>query len=261
MGLRLISTLVFLASGLYGFYSTWAHGDVDEPTIWFHQTVPPAVNASSDMLNQIELHRDRSQQELNRTFSSHLLKERERVLQTWTPLSTLTQIALEYNPRLSVYQAEEICSAIIVAGQEYGVDPYLVAALLSQESRFDPGAISPGGAIGLGQIIPTTAASMGINPYVATQNVDGCVRYLSDQIRRWSHTGNAEILALASYNAGPGKVIKYGGVPPYRITQNYVVKISARKERFRERAMEHRDSWIAENTPKLVDLYGQTIES
>lgn len=94
----------------------------------------------------------------------------------------------------------------------------LFLRLVQQESGWNPRAVSPKGAIGLAQLMPQTARSLGVNPYDPAQNLDGGARYLSTQYRRFGSWP----LALAAYNAGPGAVEKYGGIPPYRETQNYV---------------------------------------
>lgn len=101
----------------------------------------------------------------------------------------------------------------------------LLQALIWQESRFVIRAESPVGAYGLTQIMPGTASDLGINPEYRTSpylQVEGGARYLSDQLARFE--GNI-IFALAAYNAGPGRVIEYGGVPPFRETQHYVTVI------------------------------------
>jgi len=108
----------------------------------------------------------------------------------------------------------------------FGVDRNLVDAVAWQESRYNPHAISTAGAIGVMQLMPGTARQLGVrNPHDVEQNVVGGTAYLRQQLERF---GNNVPLALAAYNAGPGAVIKYGGIPPYRETQNYVRQIMQR---------------------------------
>jgi soluble lytic murein transglycosylase-like protein len=100
-----------------------------------------------------------------------------------------------------------------------GVDPRLVLAVVAAESAFQPNALSPVGAAGLGQLMPDTAARLGVrNRYDPLDNLQGAVRLLGQHVQ---HYGKLP-LVLASYNAGEGAVSTYGGVPPYSETQNYV---------------------------------------
>ena len=109
--------------------------------------------------------------------------------------------------------------------QKYGLDPTLIQQVVKAESGFDSKATSQCGAMGLMQLMPGTAASYGVqNAYDATQNLDGGTHFLKDLLDRFQ--GNVP-LTLAAYNAGPGAVEKYNGVPPYKETQAYVQKIMA----------------------------------
>ena len=118
--------------------------------------------------------------------------------------------------------------AIQKAGAANGVDPLLLQAVISQESGFNPNATSSAGAKGLMQLMPATAAGLGVtNPYDPTQSINAGARYLKTDLDRF---GGDTSLALAAYNAGAGAVRSYGGIPPYPETQNYVKNILAHYE-------------------------------
>ncbi|MGA2511699.1 MAG: lytic transglycosylase domain-containing protein [Candidatus Acidiferrales bacterium] len=114
---------------------------------------------------------------------------------------------------------------IHAAAQKHGVDEKLIAHVIAAESNFDPKAVSRKRALGLMQLLPETAAHYAVgNVFDPAQNIDGGTHYLKDLLARYS--GNLR-LALAAYNAGPEMVDRYGGVPPFRETQNYVREILA----------------------------------
>ena len=108
---------------------------------------------------------------------------------------------------------------------QHRVRPDLVRAVIQVESAFNPRAVSPKGAMGLMQLMPATAKQFGvIDPFNPAENIRAGVSYLRQLLDRYDHD---EQLALAAYNAGPGAVDKYGSkVPPYKETQNYVLKIT-----------------------------------
>lgn len=103
----------------------------------------------------------------------------------------------------------------------YEIPPQIFFNLITVESNWDPVVMSYRGAIGLTQLMPATAQELGVNPWNAKQNLEGGARYLRQQHNEFG----SWLLALAAYNSGPGTVKKYGGVPPYEETQEYVQKI------------------------------------
>jgi soluble lytic murein transglycosylase-like protein len=113
---------------------------------------------------------------------------------------------------------------ITTAAEAHGIRPELLAALVWTESGFRADAVSPAGARGLGQLMPGTAAELGVDPDVPAENLDGAARYLRAQLDRFGDTR----LALAAYNAGPGRVADAAGVPDIRETRDYVERVTER---------------------------------
>ena len=107
------------------------------------------------------------------------------------------------------------------AAQRYDVPVALLTSVARAESGFNPGAVSHAGAVGLMQLMPATARGLGVDPRNPAQAIDGAARLLASHLDRFGSTS----LALAAYNAGPGAVQRYGGVPPYRETQQYVQRV------------------------------------
>jgi soluble lytic murein transglycosylase-like protein len=119
-------------------------------------------------------------------------------------------------PGLSIHEMAD------AAADKYGLPRKLVRSVIGAESGFQPKALSPKGAIGPMQLMPGTAKDLGVNPHDPAQNVDGGTRYLRDLLEKYDY---GLWHALAAYNAGPGAVDKYRGLPPYRETLNYVNRV------------------------------------
>jgi hypothetical protein len=169
----------------------------------------------------MEIHR-RDIQEVNKTQDKAPAQVR-RETEFATLLKTLTE-------KKAPTTNERIKNAVANASQKYNLDPNLVYAVIKQESGFKPCAESHCGAEGLMQLMPGTARELGVtDSFDIDQNVDGGCKYLRQMLDRFG--GNVR-LALAAYNAGPGAVEKYDGIPPYEETRNYVTSILAHYEKF-----------------------------
>lgn len=135
-----------------------------------------------------------------------------------SPATAVAPVQVPNSPRMEAWG-----SAIEKVAARHGVPAWLVANVVRQESGGNPDATSPVGAMGLMQLMPATAAELGVaSPYDPMQNLDGGVRYLAKMIALFDGDLTR---AVAAYNAGPGSVKRHGGVPPFAETQDYVRRI------------------------------------
>jgi len=129
------------------------------------------------------------------------------------------------NPHLPSRQSKYLATHLLTSAGRWRVDANLLVALVTVESAWRTQARSRVGALGLGQLMPGTAANLGVNPHNPYQNLAGATRYLSGLLSLYAGKKRQYELAFAAYNAGPRAVARYGGVPPYSETQNYVVRV------------------------------------
>jgi soluble lytic murein transglycosylase-like protein len=145
-----------------------------------------------------------------------------------TPAFVLyARVLQRFNPRLDDGTALDLAAATIAQADRQDLDARLLVAVIAIESRWNPRARSHAGARGLGQLMPATARSLGVDADDPIQNISGAARQLRILLDRFAQRDpeTRYILALAAYNAGAGAVLRYGGVPPYVETRAYVRQV------------------------------------
>jgi hypothetical protein len=132
------------------------------------------------------------------------------------------------NPHLQMHQSLAYARSLLANADRANLDPNLIMALVTVESSWQQTAVSHSGARGLGQLMPTTAHNLGVNPRDPSQNLRGAATYLRSLINRFAGRGvNTMRFAIGAYNSGPRAVEQFHGIPPYHETQRYVVKVLA----------------------------------
>jgi soluble lytic murein transglycosylase-like protein len=134
-----------------------------------------------------------------------------------------------FDTRLDADHATRLAFRTVAEASTYGIDARLIVALVAVESSWNPAARSTVGACGLGQLMPGTAADLGVDPHDPDANLDGTIRHLGGLLRRYRRFPPQARFehAIAAYNAGAGAVDRYGGIPPYPETQTYVRRVIA----------------------------------
>jgi Transglycosylase SLT domain len=146
-----------------------------------------------------------------------------------TPVARYALVLRSFNPTFSASQSRDMAAHVLLLSSYYSLDPRLLVAMVGVESSWQSGAVSHSGAQGLGQLMPSTASGLGVLSFDAYENLDGTARYLRRMMQQFAGFKDAVryALALASYNAGPQAVARYGGIPPYAETQAYVAHVLA----------------------------------
>lgn len=137
------------------------------------------------------------------------------------------------NPQMPVWQSRDFAKHLLVNATRWKLDANMLVALVSVESAWHTHARSWAGAIGLGQLMPGTAATLHVDPADPYQNLQGAARYLYGLLSKYRDKPNRYALTFAAYNAGPRAVAEFGGIPPFAETQNYVVKVMSAWHRVR----------------------------
>lgn len=141
---------------------------------------------------------------------------------TAATVSVYAKALRKVNPQLPKWQSQDLARRVLVNAERWSLDANMLVAVVTVESHWHTHAVSRAGAIGLGQLMPGTAAKLGVNPHNAAENLSGAARYLNGLMQRF---GSHYDLVFAAYNAGPKAVANYGGIPPYGETQQYVVRV------------------------------------
>ena len=138
-------------------------------------------------------------------------------------VAVYAKVLRRINPQMPGWQSRDLARRVLVNAERWRLDANMLVAVVTVESRWHTHALSPAGALGLGQLMPGTAALLGVNPLDPVENLSGAARYLRGLMLRFGTSRYS--LVFAAYNAGPKAVNEYGGVPPYYETVNYVTRV------------------------------------
>ena len=187
--------------------------------------------------------------------STKAIENNQNTISTNTAVSDTSTVSTGQTAASSAssYTSNELDSIFEDAANTYGVSSIILKSIAKAESGFNPSAVSSAGAVGIMQLMPATAASLGVtDSYDAYQNIMGGANLISQLLARYN--GNIS-LALAAYNAGSANVDKYGGIPPFTETQNYVKKVLSYMEEFGS-AVSNTVSSVSDQLSSIFSLTG-----
>lgn len=169
------------------------------------------------------------------------------------------------NPQMPAWQSQSLAKHLLINANRWKIDANMLVALVTVESAWHTHARSWAGAIGLGQLMPGTAAKLHVDPHDPYQNLQGAARYLYGLLTRFHGKPDHYALAFAAYNAGPKAVEEFGGIPPYAETEHYVVKVTTTWQKItsmvhipRTRPHVHASEAVAIDSPDLSYWEGAT---
>ena len=187
--------------------------------------------------------------------STKAIENNQNTISTNTAVSDTSPVSTGQTAASSAssYTSNELDSIFEEAANSYGVSSIILKSIAKAESGFNPSAVSYAGAVGIMQLMPSTAAALGVsNSYDARENIMGGAKYISQLLSNYQ--GNIS-LALAAYNAGSANVDKYGGIPPFTETQNYVKKVLSYMEEFGS-AVSNTVSSVSDQLSSIFNLTG-----
>ncbi len=160
------------------------------------------------------------------------------------------------NPQMPAWQSQSLAKHLLINANRWKIDANMLVALVTVESAWHTHARSWAGAIGLGQLMPGTAARLHVNPADPYENLQGAARYLYGLLSRFRGKPDQYALAFAAYNAGPKAVEEFGGIPPFAETEHYVVKVTSTWKQITgmvhiPRAERHVPAALADESPDL----------
>jgi len=157
----------------------------------------------------------------------------QTLAQAGNPLAVRTYAGVlrRINPHLRAWQSHDLAAHLLINANRWKLDVNMLTAIVTVESAWRTHAHSWAGALGLGQLMPSTAKTLHVNPRDPYQNLQGAARYLHRLLNVFSDRPDRYALTFAAYNAGPKAVEQFGGIPPYGETEHYVVKVMAAWER------------------------------